>query len=236
MNVTIENLAQVTEREVVETIAFHMLRQGKRSRDANTCVYRNSEGLSCAAGVLLSDEKAKEFEGLTWLSLVNKGAVPDAHAYKIRVLQYIHDMLAPKHWPAALVALFLDWGVGLSGLELVLEEVGQEGVLNELDDAVAPPPPETVWWSSSSGKLEVLYPLDVVKMMPLTGECGPSVDFILAMPEVAVQFALVSDEELSQELEDYGAWSNAELKDRKENIRRVLWLSLSELHDELESQ
>lgn len=64
----------------------------------------------------------------------------------------------------------------------------------------------------------------------------PSVDFILAMPEVAVQFALVSDEELSQELEDYGAWSNAELKDRKENIRRVLWLSLSELHDELESQ
>lgn len=68
MNVTIENLAQASERDVVETIAFHMLRQGKRSRDANTCVYRNSEGLSCAAGVLLSDEKAKEFEGLTWLS------------------------------------------------------------------------------------------------------------------------------------------------------------------------
>ncbi len=47
----------MTEQEIFDTVAIHLIKQGKQSADAfGNCLYRGPEGLKCAVGCLIPDE------------------------------------------------------------------------------------------------------------------------------------------------------------------------------------
>jgi len=64
------------------------------------CLYRNDQGLRCAAGCLISDEEYKEeWEGTgPWGFLVYDGVVPKAHKTLIVALQWVHDDNLVEKW------------------------------------------------------------------------------------------------------------------------------------------
>lgn len=96
--ITLATLPQATEREVFEQVKAHLLTQNEVSKDVY-CVYRNKEGLKCAAGCLIGDDEYKqEMEYNNWTSLVKKELVPKKHDILISRLQEIHDNSAPSQW------------------------------------------------------------------------------------------------------------------------------------------
>ncbi len=113
MNIDVFDLPNVSALEVAETIATHMLKQAARSTDRTLCVYKNPDGLMCAAGVLFDSERCTDLrlscEGMSWGELVEFGLVPKKHAKLIRALQRLHDSVVPQHWPAALYSLFVSF-------------------------------------------------------------------------------------------------------------------------------
>jgi hypothetical protein len=47
----------MTNQDIFDTVAIHLIKQGKKSADANgDCLYRSPEGLKCAVGCLIPDE------------------------------------------------------------------------------------------------------------------------------------------------------------------------------------
>ncbi len=92
--ITIDNLAESTTEEVFEYIRNHLLTQNRISADIDgACVYKNEQGLKCAAGCLIPDEKyhPPKIEDTKWRKLVDIGYVPEAHVELIQEMQHIHD-------------------------------------------------------------------------------------------------------------------------------------------------
>jgi hypothetical protein len=47
----------MTKQEIFDTVALHLIKQGKKSvNDIGRCLYRSPEGLKCAIGCLIPDE------------------------------------------------------------------------------------------------------------------------------------------------------------------------------------
>lgn len=102
-NICLATLEQATAQEVFDWVAFNLLTQGKKSinefGDIETCAYRGSDGLKCAAGWLISDFQYKErMENIPWSGLVMDGEVSGKHFGLICLLQNIHDSYEPKEW------------------------------------------------------------------------------------------------------------------------------------------
>lgn len=91
------------EQLVFDTVAEHLLKQGKQSlgdiTDVNACMYRNNEGLKCAAGCLIPDDQyTPDIEGKSWSSLVRENKVSSNCSQLIDDLQCLHDVYDPKDW------------------------------------------------------------------------------------------------------------------------------------------
>jgi hypothetical protein len=107
--ITIPNLKQ----EVFDIVSNHLLTQMKRSSVAfqtpqkynhENCKYRTSDGLKCAAGILIPDDQYDpKMEGKSWHDLVSEGLVEDKFAFTIYELQGIHDWTKPEDWKIALI-------------------------------------------------------------------------------------------------------------------------------------
>lgn len=117
--ITLKTLPTATAQEVFDQVSNHLLTQMKRSMaddtdDHSGCMYKNPEGLRCAAGCLISPEEYQEaldkdksfsnkgFEFKTWNVLVQYKMVPSQHSQLIRDLQEIHDATDPIAWGIAL--------------------------------------------------------------------------------------------------------------------------------------
>ncbi len=111
----------MTNQEVFDKVARHLLTQGKRAVSASQpgkCQYRGADGLKCAVGCLIQDEYySADFEGaaapsmterglsgtderqrdLLIASLEASGIVPDNWPILVR-LQMVHDERSPKDW------------------------------------------------------------------------------------------------------------------------------------------
>lgn len=98
--ITINNLAESTTKEVFEYIKHHLLTQMKRCvDDKGDCLYRDKEGLKCAAGCLIPDNMYDpNLEYKKWYSLVVEKSVPKEHRELIRKMQCIHDYNDPITW------------------------------------------------------------------------------------------------------------------------------------------
>lgn len=82
----------MSAQEVFEACAQHLFNQGRQSlsEDGQMCLYRSPTGLMCAAGIFITHYDP-EMENKCWETLVDTGAVPDAHRALIEDLQSIHD-------------------------------------------------------------------------------------------------------------------------------------------------
>jgi hypothetical protein len=104
--IDLSNLAEATEQQVFNQVKNHLLTQGKKSKSAGRaciCLYKNEEGLKCAAGCLIADHQyMPEMEDNVWTDLVLQEIVPSAHSNLIRSLQTIHDSFEVEAWPMEL--------------------------------------------------------------------------------------------------------------------------------------
>lgn len=107
--ITLKTLAQATKQEVFNQVATHLLKQNERScREVDgVCMYRNSRGLKCAVGCLISDDEYIQlFENNTWDYVVKTLMLaPNAHLELITELQHIHDNYNPIDWQQRLEEL-----------------------------------------------------------------------------------------------------------------------------------
>lgn len=102
---TIDGFESLTEQEVFDIAAGHLLKQMERSEIGRGCCYRGENGLMCAAGPFLKDEHAAKCERSSWRGLTDGGTVPDTNSVLIGELQMIHDIYAPSEWWGKLESL-----------------------------------------------------------------------------------------------------------------------------------
>jgi hypothetical protein len=90
----------MTEQEVFNTVAKHLLTQNKRSIGTGCgCAYRGAAGTKCAAGCLIPDARYNiSMEQQLWRELVSANVVPDEHFQLVCRLQTIHDSHQPTQW------------------------------------------------------------------------------------------------------------------------------------------
>lgn len=115
-----------TDQEIFDTVARHLLNQGKRSAvvdsdiGGNGCRYRTDDGLMCAVGCLINDEAyAPDLEGKpSWSpevrfalreSGINLGFNRDKTSDLLGDLQQLHDDTPPDDWRDSLILVAEDY-------------------------------------------------------------------------------------------------------------------------------
>lgn len=100
--ITLKTLPEASAQAVYDQVVTHMLTQKAQSLSAtNTCAYRGSNGLMCAAGCLIADDEydpsMDSADGKDWIGVISDYGITDAHASLIETLQSIHDGDDPAH-------------------------------------------------------------------------------------------------------------------------------------------
>lgn len=113
MRITLATLPTATAQQVFDHVARHLITQGGPAVDDNgTCMYRDPDGLQCAAGCLIGDDEydREDMEFKTWSQLVKLDQVPTTHFALITALQSAHDLAATSYraWRDAIVTRLCD--------------------------------------------------------------------------------------------------------------------------------
>jgi hypothetical protein len=103
----------MTAQEVFETVARHLLTQGRQSINAKGhCAYRGAEGRMCAVGCLITDDEyapvMDEGNDGSVLGLQYKRLLPErlvGHVDLLTDLQRLHDAGASGTWRERLTKL-----------------------------------------------------------------------------------------------------------------------------------
>ena len=106
----------MTDLEIFDFVAAHLLRQGRRSMNGHgTCVFRGRRGASCAVGCLIKDEfYTPELDGDVYATRAAVAAslgqeLTRSTGRVLVALAHIHDAAQrPADWPVALPALRRD--------------------------------------------------------------------------------------------------------------------------------
>lgn len=61
------------------------------------------------------------------------------------------------------------------------------------------------------------------------GECSADVKELSKVPEIRKQLNDFKKTEVRDALKEYGAWSQAELRDHEENLQKALWLAAGDI-------
>jgi hypothetical protein len=85
-------LRQAAQR-LFDTVARHLITQGRPSVEGSSCAYRSPENYSCAIGCLIPDDRYKpDLEGSDVDGLIAKGFTEFApHRDLLGALQRVHD-------------------------------------------------------------------------------------------------------------------------------------------------
>ena len=92
----------MTAQEIFDTVVAHLRKQGCRSAENGTCLYRGPDGTKCAAGCLIPVEMyTPNIEGAWWksgaLDAIRKH-VGEEHSSLIVDLQDTHDGFPLDQW------------------------------------------------------------------------------------------------------------------------------------------
>lgn len=99
----IERINGMTEQEIFDKVAAHLLMQNEKSARYGYCKYRLGK-LRCAVGVLMDCCYSEEFEGKSLSGLLDEVDM-DIDLPKERLLntlQNLHDDHEPYEWPGCL--------------------------------------------------------------------------------------------------------------------------------------
>ena len=118
---------EMTMQETFDTVANHLLTQNKRSvvymgdDQRESCAYRTPDGLMCAVGCLIPDDKyTKDVEGVNVRGLADQDQeaqmIPkitdsDDEFHFLMAIQDIHDGINPIDWPHALTVFAQDFNL-----------------------------------------------------------------------------------------------------------------------------
>lgn len=99
-------MKKVTEQEIFDRVATHLLAQQRASvsRDNHRCRYRNDFGLKCAIGALIPDDLYRpQMENLSVVRLLQNFPelshyMPDNTLPLCKELQSIHDRTSSDKW------------------------------------------------------------------------------------------------------------------------------------------
>jgi hypothetical protein len=114
-----------TKQETFDTVVGHLRKQGRKAVGpyAKGCRYRTSEGLKCAAGVLIpDDEYTRHMEGSPVAVYTDGNKTPayrcmERHGHDVTLvteLQQIHDCRDPGDWESDFRALASRFGLTYS--------------------------------------------------------------------------------------------------------------------------
>lgn len=89
-----------------------------------------------------------------------------------------------------------------------------------------------MWWCSSSGRIELNIAKEYVSIGYHQGQCDADIEWLRKeIPEISKQLYQIDPALLRSELQEYGAWDDAELVDHNANLDRILWLACGDLFD-----
>ena len=84
-------------------------------------------------------------------------------------------------------------------------------------------------YTTGSGKIEI----EITKKQALkgyhSGQCDQDIAELRRVPAIKRQLAKIDKSVLIDELKHWGAWTDEELQNHKENLDRFLWLACSDI-------
>lgn len=111
--ITLSTINNFTLQQIIEFVAYALLKQGKKSHVGFSFAYRGEDGLRCAVGFCISDDEyVPEMEGKT-LRQATRGPFDSYHVTSERIslldsLQVIHDARDVSQWEDAILKLARD--------------------------------------------------------------------------------------------------------------------------------
>lgn len=109
----------LTNQQIFNRVAKHLLAQGRRAMSNGACVYRGPGGTKCAVGCIIPDELySPEFEGNNvegifkaqpklWNLLAHRGGM----TLLAHLQEDVHDECPPRMWPSALRSVAVKHGL-----------------------------------------------------------------------------------------------------------------------------
>lgn len=76
-------------------------------------------------------------------------------------------------------------------------------------------------------RFEIELPEDAVTDCSHRGECYDDVSHW----QTKIDLSHIADNELSEELSEYGAWDEEELQNREDNEKRIVWIAAGNIKD-----
>lgn len=64
-----------------------------------------------------------------------------------------------------------------------------------------------------------------------SGQCDTDISELLQIPSIRRQLDKIPADDIAAELSEYGAWNDAELKDKKTNRARILWIACGDVNE-----
>jgi hypothetical protein len=87
---------------------------------------------------------------------------------------------------------------------------------------------KTLWNSSNYGN-DLRLTRNDAELCSQSGDCTQYVDYVIKQQYVKKQLVNIQPDQLVKELKEYGAWSDEELQDHNENLKRWVWISASDI-------
>ena len=81
-----------------------------------------------------------------------------------------------------------------------------------------------IWTGNYGVELSMTRP-EALSMCPQGADAEPAIRTLLGAPRFQRQFAKLDEAKIRQELLEYGAWDDEELKDDAQNQVRLMWIA-----------
>jgi hypothetical protein len=86
-----------------------------------------------------------------------------------------------------------------------------------------------MWYTSGSGRIELNITRNIAEMCSHSGSCDNDVNAAMEIPSIRRQLNKIDPVVLANELREYGAWDDEELKDHSANLARILWIACGDI-------
>jgi hypothetical protein len=89
-----------------------------------------------------------------------------------------------------------------------------------------------MWFSTSSSRISLKMTLAQARAASHQGSCDDDVRWLSQQPTIVAQLDKIDPDLLANELSEYGAWDDIELKNHDQNLQRLVWLASADIVDE----
>lgn len=88
-----------------------------------------------------------------------------------------------------------------------------------------------MWWTSTTGVIELKMTAEQAASVNHQGQCDDDVLALSKIPAIVKQIEKIDKKTIVEVLDEFGTWSDEELKDHEQNIQRLLWIAACDIDD-----